>query len=309
MSTITAIRSANTALESEHSSLTAVFVGATSGIGLATLQAFAKHVPLPRAFVVGRSRATFQPSLDQLHEINPAGTYTFIESDISLLKNVDTVSEQIRTLINHGNREIDLLFLSQGYISFAGREDNADALDNSVSLRYYTRLRFTQNLLPLTSQNARIVSVLAGGKEGNLFEDDLDLKQNYSVGNAAAQFATMTTLSFDALAGHYPEKAFIHVFPGLTSTGLLGRSAKGLLGVVMRWVLEPAISLFASRPEDVGERMLYYATAEDFANGSLSLDWDGTSKENEALERYRRQGVASKVVLHNAAVFDATCSR
>lgn len=44
------------------------------------------------------------------------------------------------------------------------------------------------------------MSILAGGKEGEMIEDDLDLEHNYSMAQSAAQFASMTTLSFDHLA-------------------------------------------------------------------------------------------------------------
>lgn len=303
MTSIAQVKAANATIKQEHSSLTAVFVGATSGIGLATLQAFTRHIAQPRAIIIGRSLIAFQRSLDHLKTINPEGHYTFLEADVALIRNVNAVCNQIRSLLILESRKIDLLFTSQGYISFSGREENADGLDNSIALRYYGRIRFTENLLPLMSTNARSISILAGGQEGKIFEDDLDLKQSYSVVNAAAQFASMLTLSFDKLAEQDPEKAFLHVFPGLTSTGLLGRSAKGVLGFVMRWVLEPVISLFASRAEDVGERMLYFATTEKFATGSWSLDWDGTSKENAVLKGYRDRGLAEKVVEHNAKIF------
>ncbi|GIZ44733.1 hypothetical protein CKM354_000792400 [Cercospora kikuchii] len=309
-SSLKEIRASNASLKQTHSSpTTALFVGATSGIGLATLQAFAKHLSSPHAIVVGRDQQTFQPHLDNLKTLNPNGTYTFLESDISLLANVDKVSKVIKSTLSQqqGNSKLDFLFLSQGYISFTGREENADGLDNSVSLRYYSRIRFIQNLLPIMSSSARTISILAGGKEGKIFEDDLDLKKNYSVGNAAGQFATMMTLSFDNFSSQSENsgKGFVHVFPGLTSTGLLGRSAKGVLGIGMRWVVEPLLgALVMGKAEDVGERMLFYAMSEEFGKGSWSLDWDGKKAENEILRAYRERKFAEKVVEHNEKVFE-----
>lgn len=48
--------------------LTFVFAGATAGIGLSTLKTFAKHTagtnaPRATAYIIGRSRARFQPHL------------------------------------------------------------------------------------------------------------------------------------------------------------------------------------------------------------------------------------------------------
>lgn len=260
------VKAANEALSKTHDSLTAVLVGATAGIGLATLKAFAKHIPRPKALIIGRSQSKIEPELQNLKSINPNGEYIFFEADVSLIKNIDAVCEQIKKQAD----SVDLLFTSQGYISFAGRENNADGLDNSVSLRYYGRVRFAENLLLIMSRTGRAISILGGGQEGKIVEDDLDLERNYSVSNSMNQFATMHTLAFDQLAAASPEKSFIHVFPGLVSTKLLSSSATGILGFLMRYLVEPFLALFvATTPEEAGERMLYYATSEQYAKGIL----------------------------------------
>ena len=300
----TEIRSANSSLKTNHTSLNAVFAGATSGIGLATLHAFAKHIPKPVAIIIGRNRSKFAPELQNLQSLNPNGTFTFLEADISLIQNIDAVCSQIKTTVS----SLDLLFTSQGYISFAGRENNADGLDNSISLRYYGRIRFIQDLLPIMSTNARVVTVLAGGQEGKIFEDDLDLERNYSIGNSTAHFASMLSLANDQFAEQNPEMGFVHVFPGLVSTGLLGNSATGVLGVLFRWVVQPVLSLFAMRPEEAGERMLYYGTSEQYARGSKILDSDGSEKAEKALVEHRERGMGEKVVEHNAKIFERVTS-
>ncbi|KAK3622797.1 hypothetical protein LTR56_021998 [Elasticomyces elasticus] len=307
MVALSELRSANAALNKTHSTSTGVFIGATRGIGLATLRAFAEYIPNPTAIIIGRSRTSFASKLESLRQINPNGTYTFIDSEITLIKDIDAVCETIKRKLN--DSKIDLLITSQGYISFAGRETNADGLDNSISLRYYGRVRFTQNLLPVMATHGRVVSILAGGQEGKILEDDLDLERNYSIPQSAAQFASMMTLSFDQLAAQNPEKAYIHAFPGLTSTGLLGRSATGVLGVVFRWVLEPLLGLFSAKAEDVGQRMLYYGTVAEFAEGSWALDEKGASKEVEVLKGYRETGWAEKVAEHNGRMFERALAR
>lgn len=149
-----AARSANAALKNQHQSMTAVFVGATSGIGLETLRLFAQDIPKPTAIIVGRNRSKFDLELQNLKTLNPNGEYRFIEGEVALLKNVDAICEEIKKQ----NPKIDLLYLSQGYLNIGARDNNEDGLDNSFSLRYYGRVRFTQNLLPVMSQNARVIS-------------------------------------------------------------------------------------------------------------------------------------------------------
>jgi NAD(P)-dependent dehydrogenase (short-subunit alcohol dehydrogenase family) len=154
MVSVKAARSANSALKNQHESLTAVFAGATSGIGLETLKLFTKNTPKPTAVIVGRSRSKFEPALKNLQAINPNGQYHFIEAEISLIKNVDAACAEIK---KHTSK-IDLLYLSQGFLNLGTRENNEDGLDVSYSLRYYGRVRFTQNLLPILSPEARVIS-------------------------------------------------------------------------------------------------------------------------------------------------------
>ena len=299
------VQSSNASLSKRHPSLTAVFAGATSGIGLATLKAFAKHTPRPNAIIIGRNQSKFDHELKNLQQINPNGDYTFLQSEISLVKNIDTVCEQVRSQLSSTKKPIDLLFLSQGYLLLGGRQNNAEGLDNSISLRYYGRVRMTQKLLPLMSSEARIVSVLAGGKEGKIFEDDMDLEKNFSIINAMGHFTSLKTLSFDVLAAQNPEKGFVHIFPGFVSTGSLGKYNTGIVGMAMRMVEAISDFLgFSIQVEESGERTLYYGTCEEFGHSSWVLDWDGKVMENQALKAYRADpSMGEKVMQHNARIF------
>jgi hypothetical protein len=110
-----------------------------------------------------------------------------------LIKNVDKACDEIKSC----EKKLDLLFMSPGYLSFDGRNGNyyynaikllltlilesTEGIDIPHALRYYTRLRFAFNLLPLlnASSSPRIVSILAGGKEValvSIFETYLPLK-------------------------------------------------------------------------------------------------------------------------------------
>ncbi|KAK5175882.1 uncharacterized protein LTR77_001022 [Saxophila tyrrhenica] len=306
MVTLSEVRATNSKLSQPP--MTAVFVGATSGIGLATLRAFSTHVAKPHAIIIGRSRSTFEPELENLRKINPEGNYTYFEADVSLMRNIDAVCSAITKYLNGG--KIDLLFTSQGSLSFSGRHDTVEGLDLSVALRYYGRVRFTQLLLPhMNPKGGRAITVLAGTQEGKIFEDDLDLKQNYGLANAAGHFASLLSLSYDSLAAQHPGVGFVHVFPGLASTGLLGRSAEGALGVLMRWVVQPVLGLFIAKPEDVGERMWWLATQEGFVGGegvAWTVDEKGEVGVNAVLKGYRERGLAGRVVEHNEMVSEST---
>lgn len=303
MVSLSEVKSGNASLKNRHETLTAVFAGATRGIGLGTLIAFAKHIPKPKAIIIGRSRSHFNPELENLKSINPNGEYTFIEADVSLIKNIDAVCGQIKQQVS----SVDLLFVSQGYLNFGDRKNNAEGLDNAISLRYYGRVRFTQNLLPIMTRNARAVSVLAGGMEGKVFEQDLDLEENYSFLNSTGHFATTMTLAYDKLAEQNPEKGFLHIYPGFVNTGVLSRNVTGLLWLLFS-AIETVSSFFIIQPDEAGERMLYYGTTQEYATGSWSLGWDGTPKYVKALLEYREKGTADKVEDHNQKIFQRVTS-
>jgi NADP-dependent 3-hydroxy acid dehydrogenase YdfG len=111
------IRNSNRSLQSLPPGLVAIFAGATSGIGLATLKQFAKNSNGPRAYIIGRSKEKASHIIDQLKIINPMGTFVFIEGQISLIKEVDRICGEIKKLENH----VDILCMSPGYLSLGGR--------------------------------------------------------------------------------------------------------------------------------------------------------------------------------------------
>jgi NAD(P)-dependent dehydrogenase (short-subunit alcohol dehydrogenase family) len=90
--------------------MVAVFVGGTSGIGEYTLKKFARRAKNPRIYLVGRSQDTADHIIPECTQINPDGQYIFIQSDVSLLKNVRRVCEQILSK----EESINLLFQTQG---------------------------------------------------------------------------------------------------------------------------------------------------------------------------------------------------
>jgi NAD(P)-dependent dehydrogenase (short-subunit alcohol dehydrogenase family) len=94
----------------------AVFVGATRGIGLATLKALTQTLERPRFYVIGRSQAKFEPELTALRECNADAEIRFVEGKISLLHEVDDVCNRILQIEPH----LDLLYMSPGSLAFGG---------------------------------------------------------------------------------------------------------------------------------------------------------------------------------------------
>lgn len=333
MVTYSDVLESNKSLKSTGASPTAVFVGATSGIGRAALIALAKHTPTPRIYVVGRSQSSLATLVDHLNGLNSAATYIPIEAgDFTLLANVDKASNTIKS---HGDSKLDLLIMSPGFITFAGRTESADGLDKLTVLRYYARMRFLQNLLPLlnAAPSPRVVSVLAGGAEGQLWPDDFALKEkgHYSITKAAVAAASMTTLFFDETRKKNPKIVFVHIHPGVVPHAGLGSPSEHLgwlTSQVMRRLVVPAMKLVGSSVEEAGERVLFAATNGKFkqvegGGEGIEVGVDGKKgsgvylvaansdvmEPSEVLKNMREKGWGQKVVDHTLQEFERICGK
>lgn len=262
------------------SGLVAVFIGATSGIGKATLEQFivATRDKSPRVYITGRSTSAAVPLLAELRQSNPSASLEFIEQDVSLIRNVDAAVDQIK----QNETKVDLLFVTVGFISFQGRigkfisrkavskthrhvPETIEGLEPSMTTRYYSRARTIQLLLPLlnNSENPHVTNVLAGGLEAPLLEGDLDLVKpgNFSIAGSAQHSATMLTLMLEKWAAENPNISFVHQFPGTVATPLFKRGSSGVIGFLMRWIVSPIICTFlAASPADAGARSLFHVT-------------------------------------------------
>lgn len=329
MVAIQAIRKSNARIAQLPEGLVALFLGATSGIGQSTLIQFAEYAVRPRIYVVARRAAATGGLLEELRKKNPGGAYTVIEKDVSLICETNDVVEFVKAR----ETKLDLLFESVGFISFTGRQETVEGLEPSMTTRYYSRLRAAQGLLPLLNAAAspRVVSILAGGQEGKLHEEDLDLRKpgNYSVVNAAVHSATMLTLTFEHLARENPRISFVHAFPGWVATPLLSRGSTGLLGLLMNWIVIPLGNLLALSADEAGARALFYSTSDRYAvsdgtvplaegvekspksGGGVFLSNDKSESVNneKVLADLRARGVDEQVWRHTAEIFDACATR
>ena len=122
MITASLANSANSILlpKSLPDDFTAVFMGATSGIGRSTLKQLvraSKGLPV-KFYIIGRNANAAVEKLAELRRLNPEATIIFIEKNVSLVRS----TEEIATIISQKETKIDLLSLSMGFLAFGGRE-------------------------------------------------------------------------------------------------------------------------------------------------------------------------------------------
>lgn len=281
----------NNCLKQRPSGLIALFVGATSGIGLSTLRNLAKRLPHSRLYVVGRSKERFASELSRLERLNDCTEIIFIEAEIALIKNTNKI---VKFLSNRESK-LDLLYMSPGYLAFGGphcmlrnqrrrsssanfpEEDTDEGLDICMSLSYYTRIHLVQGLtrLLLSSSNPRVLSVLAGGHEKNLFTTDGDLglrnPGNYNAIRAVDQLTTLHSLAFAHLASLNPKISFLHVHPGWVATGFLSNllGSGGMTGRLLERVISPLYRLIAITVEESGTWQAFHATSDMYPSREL----------------------------------------
>ncbi|KAM0432250.1 hypothetical protein ACHAPT_004788 [Fusarium lateritium] len=298
------------------SGLVAIFAGATAGIGETALKAFARHTVEPIIYFIGRSREAGDRLMKELGELNPGGVYNFVQADMSLLANVDKVCEDIKSK----ESVVNVLFMSQGTLKHG--VDTADGLPLITGLTLYSRTRLTVNLLPLlkkASSLRRVVTVMAGTKEGKIFLDDIP-GRNLQLRSARGHLCTTMTLSLEALAQQAPEVSFIHNFPGSVDTDLI-RKDDGLMMQITKQCFRLGTTVMGKwlPKEECGERHAWLCLSSRFpakaeegveaalgsdgtkGSGVYSVDWDGESAPAEVVKllgEYREEGVVDKVWKH-----------
>lgn len=330
--TLTQVREWNATLKTARPELTALFVGGTSGIGRSTAVKLAGAIAKATIYIVGRNEMAGEQVVEEMKAANNDGSYYFIPADVSDLRKVDTVCQDLKSKVV----ALDLLFLTSGGIAFSkqGKRSHCisehfhskqtkpnietDAkIDINHILRYYSRMRFVYNLLPtLEAANVpRVVSILAGGKEIKIEEDNLDLQKEFSLSTSNGYPASMTSLAFETLASDHPSVSFLHVFPGIVATPLMKNSMGSVVGSIMGFLTKP-ISISMS---DSGEWQTWLSTSAEFsaqkdstdasASGYYILNHNGKDATNKALmAQLREKGFPAIVWKHTIAVFDRICA-
>ncbi|KAK9452816.1 short-chain dehydrogenase reductase SDR [Dipodascopsis uninucleata] len=242
--------------------LVALFVGATSGIGEHSLKAFAKYFNKPRVYFIGRSQEAGNRIVSECKAINSAGEYIFIKCDITSLKRIDKVCQDIK------NKEttLNLLFISAGTLANGKTEEG---LHLSVAVVYYCRLRFIVNMIPLlrkASHLRRVVNAFVGAHEGPIDIRDI---QSWNIPLTAyrGQHASMLTLMLEVIARSAPEVTFIHDFPGVVKSGLL-RDATGIIMLLFKAYFTVVGPFVYMSGEECGDRQLFFATSSRYLSSS-----------------------------------------
>jgi NAD(P)-dependent dehydrogenase (short-subunit alcohol dehydrogenase family) len=178
-------------------------------------EAFGRHTEGKfNIVIVGRNK----DAADEIFSTFPSPTdktyhRDFIYCDATRMKNVETAAKEI--LARHS--KANFLVLSSGTASMKGRDETEEGLDTKLALHYYARWKFIKGLLPALNrasdegEDAKVFSVFAAGKGGQIDLNDLGLKNTFSAAKAALQAPTYNDLMMEV------RHNFVKRFSGATS--------------------------------------------------------------------------------------------
>jgi len=270
----------------------ALFVGGTSGIGLATMKAYTNNTDSPRIYFAGRNATAASKITSELQSLNPTAKITFLQvSDLSLVAEADKLAKTF-TSLEPG--PLSLLLVSCGTMNAPSpfkRIRTSEGIDPALSLNMFTRLHIVRSLLPniraaAADENRQIkpavVSIYAsehGAIVKHIDTDDLRLDKPgaYSAYNAANLSSAVQSVTFDYISKESEGKVrTLHVNPGIVpSTGYVREWPK-----IIGWVAKVLMYPIADKAEEVGEGVSWLATREDGGDDKQvhMVDWRGRSR-------------------------------
>ncbi|KAG2162853.1 hypothetical protein VTO58DRAFT_110288 [Aureobasidium pullulans] len=257
------IRASNSRIASTlPSGLVAIFVGATNGVGEATVRQFAKYASAPRVYLIGRSQDAGTRIVNECRALNAKGEFNFISKDTSLMRNVDEICETIK----QKEKSVNLLFLTIGTLQTG--KTTVEGLHYPAAIAVHARNRFINNLLPLINNATslrRVISVFIATLEGEIQMDDFQGWHMKLMANRD-HAASITTLSLESHHKDNPNVSFVHNFPGVIKSGIT-RGTSGVVLTALKAVVRIFGSLFYMPAEEAGDRHVFLSTSARYSAG------------------------------------------
>ncbi|RYO72783.1 hypothetical protein AA0113_g790 [Alternaria arborescens] len=276
MSSPEPILASNALIGLEDVPKTAVFVGATDGIGKAILQALVSKGFPTKIYIVGRNKASHRVLLEDLARSNPQATLIFVEGQISLVADAQRIASQIAAQEDR----VELLFLSSGYLPFTGRQETFEGLEASQVVSYYSYIVFVLRLLPQlrrgsATRPARVLNILAAEESTDLYLDDLTLKKpgHSSLPAYAKHVAATVTLALKHIVEEEEKSdiVFVHAHPGMVSTNIFQNSWDNKYDPDSAHFPMHTRHIFQCTPEQAGQRCLCLATSAEYRGVGVAL--------------------------------------
>ncbi|KAF4981715.1 hypothetical protein FZEAL_2517 [Fusarium zealandicum] len=186
----------------------ALVVGGTGGIGYAIACRIAADSATSTVIISGRNKPSNIPHAN----------IEFRLLDASSMQSIKKYTDAYKAATPE--KSLDLLVLTQGILTTAGRTETPEGIDYKMALHYYGRQLLIRELTPALKDDAKVLVVLdgvRGSPPAKLNWDDLDLKTHFSLASAADHCISMN----DAMIQVHAQEGtrhFVHAYPGLVRT-------------------------------------------------------------------------------------------
>jgi NAD(P)-dependent dehydrogenase (short-subunit alcohol dehydrogenase family) len=223
----------------------AIVVGGTNGIGYGMACRVAAEVKSSTVIISGRTKPQHIPHANM--EFRPL--------DATSMRQIKHYTDTFKSA---QEQKLDLLIMTQGIMTVAGRTETPEGIDRKMALHYYGKQLLIRELLPALKENAKVIIVFDGvyGNPTKLDWEDLDLKKHFSLGKSANHCMVMNDAMIQFHAAEQQRQGannrhFVHAWPGAVNSNLFKE---------LPWFLQPLLrvagSLVGVSTDTCAERLL-----------------------------------------------------
>jgi NAD(P)-dependent dehydrogenase (short-subunit alcohol dehydrogenase family) len=248
-----------------------IVTGATSGIGLALVEALAQRGAA--VIGVGRSPERCARVEEQLIARHPESSITFFVADLSVQGEIRALAQRIRqTLRAGGAGALDGLVNNAGTFAY-WQTYTPEGFEMQWAVNHLAPFLLTRELLPLlvAAPAARVVTVSSGSHyRARLPWDDIQLRRRYRPLQAYSQTKLANILFTAELNRRLRPGSTVRAFaadPGLVRTEIGFKTNSP----VARWAW--ALRRLQSKPPETAAEGIVYLLSEPSLQGATDIYW------------------------------------
>jgi retinol dehydrogenase-12 len=231
-----------------------IITGATDGIGLAAAKEIAKkgyHIGL-----VGRNPEKGKQAIDTIISHSGNENLDFFECDLSLVKNVKTLSEQIK----HKYSEIDVLLNNAGGAN-KKKIITSEGLEKTFATNQMNYFVLSTELLDIISESndGRIVNVASNAHIGAEVDyENINSEKNFSAWTSYC-VSKLMNIMFTYQLSSIQDKVSINVLhPGFVDTNIAGNE-----GSLIKYIVKFGAKMFARTVDNGADSSIYLSTSDE----------------------------------------------
>ena len=231
-----------------------IITGATDGIGLAAAKEIAKkgyHIGL-----VGRNSEKGKQAIETIISHSGNENLDFFECDLSLVKNVKTLSEQIK----HKYSEIDVLLNNAGGAN-KKKIITSEGLEKTFATNQMNYFVLSTELLDIISESndGRIVNVASNAHIGAEVDyENINSEKNFSAWTSYC-VSKLMNIMFTYQLSSIQDKVSINVLhPGFVDTNIAGNE-----GSLIKYIVKFGAKMFARTVDNGADSSIYLSTSDE----------------------------------------------